>query len=102
MRDPGEQVHSLALAGNGFDFRGETEIGGELIEIRALDQVPDRDGRPRRIPGVLGYELRQGERVLGSVDLLGKGSVYLARDLSPALRTPVAMTATVLMFFGES
>jgi hypothetical protein len=102
MRDGEERVHALALAGTGFDFDGEAYFGDEPIEIRGLHQIPGRDGRPRRIPGVLGYELRQEGRVLGSVDLLGKGRVYLARDLPQDLRGPMAMTATVLMFFGES
>jgi hypothetical protein len=103
MHDPtDERVHALALSGNGFDFRGETDFGGEPIEIRGLNQIPDRDGRPRRLPGVLGYELRQEGRAIASVDLLGNGRVYLAPDLPPELRGPVAMTATVLMFFGEA
>lgn len=103
MSEPwAERVHALVVAGNGLDFRGETDCGGEPIEIRALHQILGRDGRPRRIPGVLGYELRQDDRVLASVDLLGKGRVYLASGLPKTLRTPVAMTATVLMFFGES
>jgi len=103
MQDPSAaRVHALTVAGNGLDFRGETDFGGEPIEIRALHQIPDRNGKPRRIPGVLGYELRQDDRVLASVDLLGKGRVYLANGLPESLRTPVAMTATVLMFFGES
>jgi hypothetical protein len=102
MQDPtGSRVHALALAGNGWDFRGTTDFGGEPIEIRALHGVPGRDGRVRNLPGALGYELRQDGRVLAGVDLLGKGRVYLAREVPPALRTPVAMTATVLMLFGE-
>jgi hypothetical protein len=103
LRSPDDEaVYALGVAGNGIDFRGETEIAGERIEIRALHQVPDRHGRPFSIPGALGYELRQGDRVLGSVDMLGRGRVYMARDLEPELRTPVALTSAVLMFFGES
>ena len=103
LQDPsGERVHALSLAGNGLDFRGETDCAGAPIEIRALHELPDRGGRPRRIPGVLGYELRQDGRVLAGVDLLGKGRVYLSREVPPELRTPVAMTATVLMLFAET
>jgi hypothetical protein len=101
LRDPGETVHPLAVAGSGLEFRGEGRFGDERIEIRGLHEVPGGDGRPHRIPGVLGYELRQGGRVVGSVDLLGHGRVYLARDVAPQLRNPVAMTAAVLLFFGE-
>lgn len=102
MRDPAGAVHSLAIHGTGMDFRGETRFGDAVIDIRALHDVPDRDGKPFSIPGSLGYELRQGEHVIASVDLLGKGRVYLARELPAELRTPVAMTATVLLFFRET
>jgi hypothetical protein len=103
MQDPtGAFVHALTVAGNGLDFGGETDFGGAPIEIRSLHRVADEGGRARRIPGVLGYELLQHDRVLASVDLLGKGRVYLARDTPAELRTPVAMTATVMMLFGES
>jgi hypothetical protein len=101
LRDPAGLVHPLALHGTGLDFAGTSGFGEDGIEIRSLHGIPDRDGREHRFPGVLGYELRQGDRVLGSVDLLGKGRVYLAHDLSAELRAPVAATATVLMFFGE-
>ncbi len=103
MQDPtGARVHTLSLAGNGVDFQGATDFGDEPIEIRALHGLPAREGRVRNIPGALGYELRQDGRVLAGVDLLGKGRVYLAREVPPELRTPVAMTATVLMLFSES
>ncbi len=102
LRAPDERVHALAVAGTGLDFRGEAFFEETPITILALHEVPDREGRPRRVPAVLGYELRQGDRVLGSVDLLGHGRVYLARDLAPAERVPVAMTATVLMFLGAA
>jgi hypothetical protein len=102
MRDPAGVVHSLALHGRGPDFRGEARFGDSVIAIRALHDVPDRDGKPFSIPGSLGYELRQDEHVIASVDLLGKGRVYLARELPAESRAPVAMAATVLLFFHES
>lgn len=102
MRDPAGTVHALALHGTGLDFRGDTRFGDVVIGIRALHDVPDRNGQPFSIPGSLGYELRQGEHVIASVDLLGKGRVYLARELPPELRAPVAMTATVLLLFHET
>jgi hypothetical protein len=101
MRDSQQRVHQLAVRGTGFDFSGEFDSGAEAIEIRSLHTIPDRDGNPRRFPGVLGYELRRGDRVLSSVDLLGKGRVYLAREAPADLRGRLAMIATVLMFFGE-
>lgn len=102
MRDPAGTVHSLALHGRGPDFRGETRFGDAMIDIHALHEIPDRDGKPFSIPGSLGYELRQGDRVIASVDILGKGRVYLARELPPELRAPVAMAATVLLFFHQA
>lgn len=102
MRDPAGAIHPLALHGRGPDFRGETRFGDAVIGIRALHEVPDRNGKPFSIPGSLGYELRQGEHVIASVDLLGKGRVYLAHELPADLRTPVAMAATVLLFFHET
>jgi len=102
IRDANERVNALSLTGYGYDFTGTTDFGGEPIDIRVLRELPGRDGRPVRIPGVLGYELRQGSQVMASVDLLGKGRVYLAREAPAELRDQLAMTATVLMFFGES
>lgn len=102
MRDPAGAIHSLALHGRGPDFRGETRFGDATIDIHALNQIPDRDGKPFSIPGALGYEIRQGDRVIASVDILGKGRVYLAQDLPAELRAPVAMAATVLLFFHET
>lgn len=102
MRDPAGAVYSLALRGRGPDFHGETRFGDAVIDIHALHDVPDKNGKPFSIPGSLGYELRQGEHVIASVDILGKGRVYLARDLPAELRAPVAMAATVLLFFQES
>lgn len=102
MRDADEQVNALSLTGYGYDFAGTTDFGGEPIAIRVLRELPGRDGRLVHIPGVLGYELRQGGQVTAGVDLLGKGRVYLAREAPAELRDQLAMTATVLMFFGES
>jgi|GEM_PF-2735610 len=102
MRDPAGTVHSLALHGRGPDFRGETRFGDAVIDIQALHEIPDKNGKPFSIPGSLGYELRQGEHVIASVDILGKGRVYLARELPAELRGPVAMAATVLLFFHEA
>ena len=101
MRGTDEVVHVLSVNGNGFDFTGITDFGGEPITIRALHEVPDRDGRPRRIPGVLGWELRQEGRVLAGVDLLGPGRVYLSRTVAPEQRDQLAMATTALMLFGE-
>jgi hypothetical protein len=103
MQDPtGARVHALTLAGIG-DFRGSTDFGGAPIEIRSLDTIAAAEGhRALTLPGAIGYELRQDGRVIAGVDVLDKGRVYLARDLAPELRTPVAMTATVLLLFHES
>ena len=95
-------VHTVALAGTGLEFDGTADFGDQRLAIRGLHDLADATGRPRRIPAVLGYELTAGDRVVGSVDILGDGKVYLAPGLEPALRDRVAMTATVLLFFGEA
>jgi hypothetical protein len=102
IQGTGDEVSTLALAGTGLDFAGGARFGDEDLAIEGLHVVPDREGRPRRIPPVVGYEIRAGERVVGSVDLLGHGRVYLAPGLSPEQRDEVAMTAAVLLFFGEA
>ncbi|MEO8503844.1 MAG: hypothetical protein ABI609_08120 [Acidobacteriota bacterium] len=101
IRGAGDEVRSLAVGGSAFDIRGQARFGGQTIEIRSLHEVPGKDGKDHRIPFVLGYELRQGDRVLGGVDLIGKGRVVMAQNLEADLRGPVAVTATVLMFFGQ-
>ncbi len=101
MRAAGGEVRELQLHGTAFDLAGESALGADTITIRSLHELPDKAGRPHRVPAVLGYELRAGDRVVGSVDLLGKGRVYFASELSPALRNGVAMTATALLFFGR-
>ena len=103
MQDPtGTRVHALTLAGSG-DFHGATDFGGAPIEIRSLATIAAGEGHHSlTLPGAVGYELRQDGRVLAGVDILGKGRVYLSREVSPELRTPVAMTAAVLLLFHES
>ena len=103
MQDPtGTRVHALTLAGMG-EFRGTTDFGGAPIEIRSLHTIAGADDhRPLTLPGAIGYELRQEGRVLAGVDVLGKGRVYLSREVPPELRTQVAMIATVLLLFHES
>jgi hypothetical protein len=102
MRDPGGRVHVLVLSGDRFDFRGQSVFDGPPIVIRPLHDAPGGQGRWGRVQAVVGYELRQQGQLLGGVDLLGKGRVYLASGLPNELRSPVAMTATVLLFFGTS
>ena len=102
LRGDGDAVSSLSLVGTGLEFTGGARFGDEELAIRGLHQVADREGRPRRIPAVLGYEIRAGERVVGSVDTLGDGRVYLAPGLTPEQRDRIAATAAVLLFFGEA
>ncbi|MBZ0114102.1 MAG: hypothetical protein K8J08_16680 [Thermoanaerobaculia bacterium] len=92
-------IETLSLAGTGVNMTGSMGRGDGRLTITSLRQVPDRNGRPRTLPGVVGYELRQGSRVVGSVDLLDAGYVYLAPGLSPALRQEVALAATALLLF---
>jgi len=103
MQDPtGTQVRALTLSGIGY-FHGTTDVGGAPIEIRSLATIAAADGhRSLTLPSAVGYELRQDGRVLAGVDVLGKGRVYLSREVPRELRTPVAMTATVLLLFHES
>ena len=102
LRAPDGAVRTLSLVGTGLEFEGGAAFGDEELAIRGLHEVADREGRPRRIPAVLGYELRSGDRVVGSVDTLGDGTVYFAPGLAPAQRDQVAVTAAVLLFFGQA
>lgn len=97
-----DAVRSLALVGTGLEFDGGADFGSEELTIRGLHELTDREGRPRRIPAVVGYEVRSGDRVVGSVDILGDGRVYLASGLTPEQRDHVAVTAAVLLLFGEA
>ncbi|HEV7669215.1 MAG TPA: hypothetical protein VGS22_11860 [Thermoanaerobaculia bacterium] len=100
MRNAAGEVHVLALATPALDIRGVVEFGGDPIEISSLHEILDKKGTPRRLPLPLGFELRQGDHVVGSVDPGGR-RVYLAQNLAPELRTQVALTSTVLLFFGK-
>lgn len=102
LREPDGAVRTLSLVGTGLEFEGGATFGDQEIAIRGLHEVADREGRPRRIPAVLGYELRSGGEVVGSVDTLGHGTVYIAPGLAPEQRDQVAVTAAVLLFFGEA
>jgi hypothetical protein len=101
LRDPAGVVHPLSLQGAIKDFHGVTRFGDAGIDIRSLHDLQGENGRTISVPAPLGYELRQGDRVLASVDLMDKGRVYLARDLPAELRDPVAMTAAVLLLFNK-
>jgi hypothetical protein len=100
IRDPQETVHSLAVHGGPRDYVGEASFAADTVVIRTLHELPAADGRVVSVPGVLGFELRHGDRAVAGVDLL-RARVYLARGLAPALRTPVALTAAVLMLCNE-
>jgi hypothetical protein len=99
LRGADGAVETLSLAGTGVNRTGSAGRGDNRLTITSLRQVPDRNGRPRSLPAVVGYELRQGSRVVGSVDLLDAGYVYLAPGLSPTLRQDVALAATALLLF---
>jgi hypothetical protein len=102
LRDAAGAVHSLTLAGTGLEFDGRAEVAGQTLAIRGLHELTNARGEARRIPAVLGYELRDGDRVVGSVDVLDGGRVYLAGGLTPEERDRVAMAAAVLLFFGQA
>jgi hypothetical protein len=101
LRDPAGVVHPLSLQGAIKDFHGVTRFGDAGIDIRSLHDLMGADGQTISVPAPLGYELRQGDRVLASVDLMDKGRVYLARELPAELRDPVAMTVAVLLLFEK-
>jgi hypothetical protein len=68
----------------------------ETFEVRGVES------RSCRIPGVLGYELRQEGSVLATMDLVDEHRLYFARTLPPELRPAVAATMVVLMFFNRA
>jgi hypothetical protein len=100
MKNADGEVHVLALANPAVDLRGAVYFGNDPIEISTLHEILDKNGQPRRLPLPLGFELRQRDRVVGSVDLAGR-RVYLAQGLAPDQRTQVALVSTVLLFFGK-
>lgn len=102
IQNPAGDVASLALRGYDGDYSGETGFAAiEDFEIAALHQFAGANGRTFALPVAIGYELRQGGKVVASVDTFGKGEVYLARELDPQQRTAAAITLTVLMFFDD-
>lgn len=103
IQDPAGNVASLAMHGAGGDYAGETGFAEiEDFEISAVRQFANAEGRTFSIPTALGFELRQGGRVVATVDTFSHGVVYLARELEPRQRTAAALTLTVLMFFNEA
>jgi len=101
MRGADGTVQVLQLAGNAFAMRGTAVFGDQAIEVRELHGVSDGSGNAHSLPFILGYELRQGGHVLGAVDLQSQ-RVILASDVPAALRNPVAMISSVLLFFNLS
>jgi hypothetical protein len=67
-----------------------------------LHNLAGLDGRSIRIPGVVGYELRQEGRVIATMDLVDEHRLYFARTLPPELRPAVAATMVVSMFFNPA
>ncbi len=102
IKDPAGNVASLALHGMAGDYSGETGFAEiEDFQIAALRSFSSAKGRTFSLPTALGYELRQGGKVVATVDTFGQPLVYLARQLEPRQRTAAAITLTVLMFFEE-
>lgn len=104
IKDPAGNVASIVLHGIAGDFSGETGFAGlDDFEIAALRSFAGADGgRTFSLPSALGYELRQGGKVVATVDTFGRPLVYLAKELEPKQRTAAAITLTVLMFFEEA
>jgi len=103
IQDPAGNVQSLALHGFEGDYSGETGFAEiDDFEITALHRIPTRNGGHFSLPTALGYELRQRGRAVAAVDTMGRGIVYLSRDLEDRDRTAAAITLTILMFFEEA
>lgn len=103
IQDPAGNVASLAMHGHGGDYEGETGFADiEDFEISAVRKFANAEGRTFSIPTALGWELRQGGKVVATVDTFDHGVVYLGRDLGPRQRSAAALTLTVLMFFDEA
>ena len=101
-RDSRGYARGLELAGDGRDFTGRSGFAEPLLEIVSLHDLAGLDGRSIRIPGVVGYELRQEGRVIATMDLVDEHRLYFARTLPPELRPAVAATMVVLMFFNPA
>jgi hypothetical protein len=101
-RDSRGQARGLELSGNRREFTGFSGFAEPPLEIITLHDLAGLDGRSFRIPGVLGYELRQEGSVLATMDLVDEHRLYFARTLPPELRPAVAATMVVLMFFNRA
>jgi hypothetical protein len=101
-RDPRGFVSGLELAGNRREFAGYSDFADPPLEIVTLHELAGLDGRSIRVPGVLGYELRQEGSVLATMDLVDDHRLYFARTLPLELRPAVAATLVVLMFFNPA
>ncbi|WP_400192481.1 hypothetical protein [Hymenobacter sp. B81] len=80
--------------------QGTLSNGDSVLQVRPLSQLLRKDGRPMNLPfGVpVGYEFRRPNgSVVAAVELMGRGRVWLAPGLAPALQAPVAAAVTAML-----
>ena len=92
--------------------RGElvmTERGGDLLTGRmyygavALDLVPSQRAEGARLDGrePLGYELRVDDLLVGAVQTMNAGAVWIDRNAPAPLQESAAVAAATLLLYEE-
>ncbi|RAK64065.1 hypothetical protein [Hymenobacter edaphi] len=84
--------------------RGTLSNGDSVLQVRPIAQLLRRDGRPMTLPfGVpVGYEFaRPDGSVVAAVELMGRGRVWVAPTLTPAVKGPVAAALTAMLIHQQ-
>lgn len=83
----------------GIGLRGavvRSDGDAPLLAVRSLHKL---EGSPLRIDEPAGYVLERDGRVVGAVETLNRGRVWLAEDLDGAMRRTCAAVATALLLY---
>jgi hypothetical protein len=110
IESPGQRTWQLVMKREqGFGelkpIAGVLTDGESTLQVRAVHQLMRKDGRPMNFPApvAFGYEFVQANgNVVGAVEVINKGRVWLAPELSAGLQGPVAAAATALMLVPDS
>jgi hypothetical protein len=98
------------VGGNNWDFivynasnsnalnqtSGFMRSGDKLIRIESIRKMEGKNTFLSEL-GIYGYEFIYEDKVIGTVDTMNKGKIYIARDLAPHLQMLVAGISTALL-----
>jgi hypothetical protein len=81
----------------GRPLAGELVSGGERLDVVGTNELHGS------WPGgsTSGYQFRAGQDVLGSVEVVNRGAVWLSRDLDPERRRVLAAVAAALLLLDD-